>query len=82
MTHPGEATPKPLNVDNQNVVTRLHWQRRLRRWHRGIAMVTALQLLAWTVSGLYFAFMDIDEVRGKKRLVSQSTREFDLNTLT
>ncbi len=45
-------------------------------------MVTALQLLAWTISGIYFAFVDIEEVRGKTHRLSQNTREFDLSTLT
>jgi len=79
---PTDVTQKPLNLGGNNVAARLHWQRRLRRWHRAIAMVTALQLLAWTVSGIYFAFVDIEEVRGKAHRLSQNTREFDLNTLT
>lgn len=39
-------------------------QRQIRRWHRGIALLTSIQLLLWTVSGVYFAFIDIDYVRG------------------
>jgi len=39
-------------------------QRMLRRWHRRVAAVTSVQLLLWTLSGLYFAFIDIDYVRG------------------
>ena len=39
-------------------------QRKLRRWHRWLAIVTAVQLLAWTLSGIFFAFIDIDFVRG------------------
>ena len=42
----------------------LTWQRHFRRWHRRIALVASLQLLAWTVSGIYFAFVDIEGVRG------------------
>ena len=42
----------------------LHRQRQVRRWHRWVAMVTSCQLLLWTLSGLYFAFIDIDYVRG------------------
>lgn len=45
-------------------------------------MVTALQLLAWTISGIYFAFVDIEEVRGKAHRLSQKTRELDLSSLT
>lgn len=41
-------------------------QRRIRRWHRGIAVITSVQLLLWTVSGMYFAFIDIEFVRGNQ----------------
>jgi len=41
-------------------------QRKLRRWHRGLAVVTALQLLAWTLSGVFFALVDIEYVRGSQ----------------
>ena len=39
-------------------------QRLTRKWHRWLAIVVSLQLLAWTVSGVFFAFVDITEVRG------------------
>ena len=39
-------------------------QRKLRRGHRWLAIATAVQLLAWTLSGIFFAFIDIDFVRG------------------
>lgn len=42
----------------------LRLQRKLRRWHRWLAIVTAVQLLAWTLSGIFFAFIDIEFVRG------------------
>ena len=56
-------------------------QRMLRRWHRRVAAVTSVQLLLWTLSGLYFAFIDIDYVRGHqfKRPAPQS--EINLATL-
>ena len=41
-------------------------QRKLRRWHRGLAVIAALQLLAWTVSGVFFALVDIEHVRGSQ----------------
>ena len=43
----------------------LTWQRRFRRWHKTIAIITAIQLLAWTGSGVFFAFVDIKKVRGE-----------------
>ena len=50
----------------------LQGQRRLRRWHRLIAMATSIQLLLWTLSGLFFAFVDIDYVRGHQFKVPAS----------
>ena len=43
---------------------RLRIQRDLRRWHRWLAVAVAIQLLAWTVSGVFFALVDIEGVRG------------------
>lgn len=43
---------------------KLKVQRLTRKWHRWLAVVVSLQLLAWTVSGVFFAFVDITEVRG------------------
>jgi hypothetical protein len=39
-------------------------QRISRRTHRYLAIATAAQLLIWTISGVFFAFVDINEVRG------------------
>jgi uncharacterized iron-regulated membrane protein len=56
-------------------------QRRVRRWHRGIAMLASVQLLLWTLSGVYFSFVDIDYVRGDHYEVEASSTLFDLSTL-
>ena len=56
----------------------LQGQRRLRRWHRLIAMVTSIQLLLWTLSGLFFAFVDIDYVRGHQFKVPAGPVALDL----
>ena len=56
----------------------LQGQRRLRRWHRLIAMATSIQLLLWTLSGLFFAFVDIDYVRGHQFKVPASPVALDL----
>lgn len=52
-------------------------QRAFRRWHRWLAMVTAVQLLAWTISGVFFAFVDIDYVRGEGHVRPASAQFFD-----
>ena len=59
----------------------LRKQRRLRRWHRFVALVTSCQLLLWTLSGLYFAFIDIDYVRGHQFKRSPSAAQLDLSSL-
>jgi len=56
----------------------LPWQRRLRVWHRRLAVVTAIQLLLWTVSGIYFAFIDITMVRGEPHLLEPQAQSVDL----
>ena len=56
----------------------LPWQRRLRVWHRRLAVVTAIQLLLWTVSGIYFAFIDITMVRGEPHRLAPPTQSIDL----
>ena len=48
----------------------LRRQRKLRKWHRWLALVTAVQLLLWTLSGAYFAFVDINFVRGANHRVA------------
>ncbi len=59
----------------------LHRQRRVRHWHRWVAMVTSCQLLLWTLSGLYFAFIDIDYVRGHQFKAAPESTQFDLSLL-
>ena len=56
-------------------------QRRVRRWHRVIAMLTSVQLLLWTLSGVYFSFVDIDYVRGHQFEAEAPSRLFDLSAL-
>ena len=59
-------------------IASLAWQRRLRVWHRRLAIVTAIQLLLWTVSGIYFAFVDITMVRGEPHRLAPPTQPIDL----
>jgi len=59
----------------------LQKQRRLRKWHRAVALVTSCQLLLWTLSGLYFAFIDIDYVRGHQFKRSLPASQLDLSRL-
>ena len=69
---PAKGTSWPYRVVS------LAWQRRLRVWHRRLAVITAIQLLLWTVSGIYFAFIDITMVRGEPHLLAPTTQSIDL----
>lgn len=57
-------------------------QRLFRRWHRWLAVVTALQLFAWTASGVFFAFVDINYVRGEGRVIPIEGQYFQPASLT
>ncbi len=43
----------------------------LRKVHRWLGLIAGIQLLLWTVSGLYFSFIPIDEIRGRHLLVNK-----------
>ena len=43
-------------------------QSALRKIHRWLGLVAGIQLLAWTVSGLYFTLIPIDDIRGNHLL--------------
>ena len=38
---------------------------RIRKTHRYLGLFIGLQFLAWTVSGLYFSWTDLDEIHGE-----------------
>lgn len=44
----------------------------IRRWHRRLGLFVGLQLLLWTLSGAFFAWTNIDEVRGDHRRAEPS----------
>jgi hypothetical protein len=45
----------------------------IRKSHRWLGLVIGIQLLAWTVSGLYFTLIPIAEIRGSHLLTPQAT---------
>lgn len=53
--------------------------RLLRKAHTYLGLAVSIQLLLWTVSGIYFAFNDIDDIRGSQYLVDQPTRAFTID---
>ena len=45
----------------------------MRAWHRWLGLFTSIQLLLWTVSGLFFTVPDITDVRGEQyRLIKDN----------
>ena len=47
-----------------------------RRWHKYLSLVVGLQLLIWSISGLYFSLFDIHDIHGEKLLTSPKPLEF------
>ena len=45
----------------------------LRNFHRYISLIISVQLLLWTISGIYFSFNKIENVRGEQYLVKMSS---------
>ncbi len=41
----------------------------LRNFHKYISLLISVQLLLWTISGIYFSFNKIENVRGEQYLV-------------
>ena len=53
----------------------------LRKLHRWLGLLAGLQLLAWTVSGLYFTLIPIDEIRGNHLLTKEKSDKPTLSQL-
>ena len=47
----------------------------LRQFHRYISLIIAIQLLLWTISGIYFSFNKIENIRGEQYFVEQPAQE-------
>jgi len=45
-------------------MTRSKLHRLIRKWHRYLGLFLGIQLLLWTIGGLYFSWTNIDQVRG------------------
>jgi hypothetical protein len=55
----------------------------VRNIHRYISLLISVQLLLWTVSGLYFSFNKIEKIRGEHyyREVDKSNTSSDYDTV-
>ena len=47
----------------------------LRKLHRYVSLVVSLQLLLWTMSGIYFSFNKIENVRGEQYYKTEGVEE-------
>jgi hypothetical protein len=49
----------------------------MRAWHRWLGLFTSIQLLLWTVSGLFFTVPDITDVRGEQYRLTKDNLEIE-----
>ena len=49
----------------------------LRKFHRYISLLIAVQLLLWTISGIYFSFNKIENIRGEQYLIASTKVPID-----
>ena len=49
----------------------------LRKFHKYISLLIAIQLLLWTISGIYFSFNKIENIRGEQYLVASTKAPID-----
>ena len=47
----------------------------LRKLHRYVSLAVSLQLLLWTISGIYFSFNKIENVRGEQYYKTEEVEE-------
>ena len=50
----------------------------IRFFHKYISLIISIQLLLWTVSGIYFAFNKIELVRGEQYLLENQAEDLNL----
>ncbi|SMF82022.1 hypothetical protein [Pseudobacteriovorax antillogorgiicola] len=53
---------------------------KLRKFHQYVGLVLGVQLLFWIISGIYFAWVPFDKVKGRD-LARQSATEIDLDSV-
>ena len=53
---------------------------KIRKTHRYLGVLIGIQFLAWTISGLYFSWTDIDEIHGD-HFLKMDTEKTAFNTL-
>ena len=53
----------------------------IRTFHKYLSLAISIQLLLWTVSGIYFAFNKIELIRGEQYLLNEDVSNLDLTDI-
>ena len=53
----------------------------IRTFHKYLSLAISIQLLLWTVSGIYFAFNKIELIRGEQYLLNEDVTNLDLTEI-
>mgnify|MGYP001293713872 FL=1 len=54
----------------------------VRTFHKYLSLAISIQLLLWTISGIYFAFNKIELIRGEQYILEQENPEVNLEKFT
>jgi|TARA_B100001245_G_scaffold146018_1_gene109137 hypothetical protein len=54
----------------------------VRIFHKYLSLAISIQLLLWTISGIFFAFNKIELIRGEQYILEQKNTKLDLNEVT
>ena len=53
----------------------------VRVFHKYLSLIISIQLLLWTISGIYFAFNKIELVRGEQYIIKDKPSSIEINNL-
>ena len=53
----------------------------VRVFHKYLSLIISIQLLVWTISGIYFAFNKIELVRGEQYIIKDKPSSIEINNL-
>ena len=53
----------------------------IRSFHKYLSLIISIQLLLWTISGIYFAFNKIELVRGEQYIIEDNPSALDIESL-
>ncbi len=53
----------------------------IRSFHKYLSLIISVQLLLWTISGIYFAFNKIELVRGEQYIIEDNPSALDIESL-